>query len=311
MAGRQVEIPEHIERILPYDAKTSILLFPVAYDKMIARAMLPGHDQYTFISDDYNQMQEVDMKSIEEILVANPQLIIAGSYASSKAIAKYDKLQGRSKIPVVVVDLSIDHMDETYLFLAELFSKQSKSKQLCNSCAAFITSVYQDAAQQKADHATTARNIYYTLGPSGLMTDPAGSKHTEAIDYMGLHNVADIAIPTGGHANINMEQVLQWNPDFIFTAGFRSNKSAYSTITESNKWKSIAAVQNNQVYKIPSHPFSWFDNPPSVNRIPSIIWLNQIFYGLSEDESKAQIIKFYQLFYRYQLTDKEYLSLFE
>ena len=36
MAGRTIRVPDKIERILPYDPKASILLYPLAFDMMAA-----------------------------------------------------------------------------------------------------------------------------------------------------------------------------------------------------------------------------------------------------------------------------------
>ena len=81
------------------------------------------------------------------------------------------------------------------------------------------------------------------------MTDPSGSKHTEVLDYMKIPNVAEVPIPTGGHAKVNLEQVLIWNPEVIFCVDFRGDKNAYKTITTDNRWENIAAVKNDKIYK--------------------------------------------------------------
>ena len=152
---------------------------------------------------------------------------------------------------------------------------------------------------------------YYSLGPTGLMTDPAGSKHTEVLDYMKVSNAAKVEIPSGGHAKVNMEQVLLWNPMYIFTSSFRGNESAYNTIVSDLKWSTINAVKNKNVYKVPSQPMGWFDHPPSINRIPGIIWLSSIFYNYPNDAVEQGIKEFYRLFYKYSLSESDYKSLFE
>lgn len=306
MAGRSVNIPDKIERILPYDAKSSILLFPVAYEKMVAKAFLPGSKKNQYISDKYNLMPEVDIKNIELVLASNPQIIIAGAYISSANLERFEKLEKRTHIPVVIIDLSINKIDLTYEFIATLLDQNEQSFR----CAEFVKSVYRQTEKLLAQHPVKDISVYYSIGGSGLMTDPAGSKHTEVLDYLKLDNAAKVAIPTGGHANVNMEQVLQWNPDYIFAAGFKADKNAYATITSSSMWSNISAVSNNKVYKVPTQPFGWFDHPPSVNRLPGIIWLSEIFYQLPQEEAKKQIVEFYKLFFLYDLSDQEYKSLF-
>ena len=306
MAGRSVSIPEHIERILPYDSKTSILLFPVAENVMAAKAKIPGSNKYQYINNAYNQLSEVDIKNIESVLIYNPQLIIAGTYIGSDNYDRFNKLQKRTHIPVVIIDLSISELSNTYEFLSNILSQ----KESCIACASYLKSIYKQTQSLMQNNTIPAQGIYYTIGGSGLMTDPSGSKHTEVLDYLKLNNVAKISLPNGGHANVNMEQILEWNPDYIFAAGFKADKNAYENIKSGTVWKSISAVQNNQIYKVPSKPFGWFDHPPTINRISGIIWLSHLFYKLPEDEMKKQIKSFYKLFYKYNLTEEQYNSLF-
>ncbi len=307
MAGRSVTVPDNVTRILPYDIKMSVLLFPVAYDKMTAKALLPGSKSCQFIDNSYNEMPQVDVKNIEEVLLSNPQLIIAGAYIQKEGYERFEKLQERTRISVVVVDLSIDKLDQTYLFLGKLLGIETA----CSQCADFLKSVYTNSAALQSSNPLKNSSAYYTIGGSGLMTDPSGSQHTEVLDFMNITNVAKVPVPTGGHANVNMEQVLIWNPEYIFCAGFKGDKNAYNLLTHDSRWSSINAVKNSHIYKVPAKPFGWFDHPPAVNRIPGIIWLSEIFYGQSPEVTMSQIQTFYQLFYKYNLSNAEYHSLFE
>ncbi|WP_372752441.1 ABC transporter substrate-binding protein [Labilibaculum sp.] len=307
MAGRKVSIPETIERILPYDAKTSILLFPVASEKMIARAFLPGSKHHHFIADAYNQLPQVDLKNIESVLISNPQIIIAGAYIGSDSYDRFEKMQHRTHIPILIIDLNINKLDSSYLFLGKLLDTKGK----CKQCSAFLQNTYRNTQTLIKENPLSNTSVYYTLGNSGLLTDPSGSKHSEVLDYLQLNNAAKVAIPTGGHANVNLEQVLEWNPDYIFAAGFKNDNNAFAQITTSKNWESISAVKNAHVYKVPTQPFGWFDHPPSINRIPAIIWLSNLFYKMPAKKVQEQVQLFYQLFYGYELSENEYLSLIQ
>lgn len=307
MVGRTVSVPDKITSVLPYDSKTSILLFPVAYDLMVAKAMLPGNRIYKFMDERYNRMPQVDVKNIEELLASSAQVIIAGMYATDSNFKRIEQKQRRTNIPVVVVDLTIDNLDKTYKFLGDLLGVS----EACIKCSNFLKSVY-DANKRLLEHTSEkSKLVYYTIGSSGLMTDPSGSKHTEVIDFMKLKNVAEVPIPTSGHVNVNMEQLITWNPDYILAGGFKAGKNAVAEMSSSPRWKSISAVKNNRIYKVPTQPFGWLDHPPSINRIPGVIWLGQLFYGQTAAETQKQIQAFYSLFYNYNLSESEYQSLFK
>ncbi|GAF04017.1 ABC transporter substrate-binding protein [Saccharicrinis fermentans] len=306
MSGRVIHVPDNITRIIPYDAKTSILLFPLASHEMVAKGILPGKKTYNFISDKYEKIPGIDMNNIEEVLTAKPQIIIAGYHGKPIQTEKLHKLERRLNIPIVTIDLSINRLDQTYLFIGKLLNKTPKSI----SYSHFLHQLYQDVDSLKRNSPKPNAKVYYTIGASGLLTDPSGSKHTEVLSYLGIPNVAQIDLPSGGHAKVNMEQVILWNPDYIFCAGFRGEQNAYTTISKSKKWAHIKAVKEKQLYKIPGQPLGWFDHPPSINRIPGVIWMCQLFYGQSAAITRAKIIEFYELFYQYKLNKTEYELIF-
>ena len=307
MAGRKVEIPDKVERILPYDSKTSILIFPVLEDRMVATSMLPGKKDYQFIAASYRNMPEVDVKNIEAVLATSPQVILYGVYDKNDNTDPVLNLGRRLDIPVLMINLSLNKLDKAYRFLGSVFSENEK----CEPLIRFLQDRYKVADSLKTANPVIASSVYYSIGADGLMTDPAGSKHTEVLDFMKIPNAAKVDIPSGGHAKVNMEQVIRWNPDCILTSSFRGNESAYKSIVSDKKWSTIKAVQKGEVYKVPVQPMGWLDHPPSINRIPGVIWLSGIFYHYPEAKTKASIKAFYQLFYKYALSDREYELLLQ
>lgn len=307
MAGRRVEIPENVARILPYDPKTSILGFPVLKDRMVGTSILPGKKNYQYIDAAYKTMPEVDVKNIEAVLASRPQVILYAVYDENNNTNSVLTLGRRLNIPVVMVNVSLSRLDEAYRFLGDTFGAEEE----CLPLIRYLENVYRLADSLKTKYAAVPHQVYYSVGPTGLMTDPAGSKHTEVLDYMRIPNAAQVAVPSGGHAQVNIEQVMMWNPDIVLAAGFRGNSSAYRKMLSDEKWGAIEAVKKEQLYQVPSQPLGWLDHPPSVNRIPGVIWLLGIFYHYAPEKVEASIKTFYRLFYRYPLSDDEYQSLFQ
>lgn len=143
----------------------------------------------------------------------------------------------------------------------------------------------------------------------GLRTAPNGSRHAQIFDIMNVDNAAYTRLNAKGFGTASMEQVIIWNPDYIFCLG-KGEQSPYRTILKSALWQSITAVKQRKVYFIPSEPYPWFDMPPSVNRIAGLIWFNEIFYGQSHEQTRNKIEEFYRIFYMYELSDREYEHLF-
>ena len=307
MAGRAVEIPEFIKTVIPYDNKTNMLLFPIAGNKMIAKAWAGENTLMHYISSDYLSMKEVDLKNAEEVLKLNPDLIIVGTFVNKNTkseVSKYVKFANKINKPIVVVDLEIMNLDKTYDFLGKLLNLESES----SHCSQFIQDIYKDIASYKRD--VNSPSAYIANAESGLRTAPTGSIHAQIFDIMGIKNAVTAPMDAKGFSIISIEELMAVNPDYIFCMG-KGNSNPYDKVTNNNVWRKLPALQEGKVYKVPSQPFIWFDMPPSINRLCGLIWFNGIFRDQPSDLTQKKITEFYQLFYKYKLNDKEYAALFE
>lgn len=304
MAGRTVEINTSIERVLPYDVKTSLLIYPVAGKAMVARAKMQGRSQFEYMHEDYNALPEYDVRNIEEVLTYNPDLIITATGIGRSNTDKYLRLGKRINVPVVLIDLSIDQLDKTYLFLGELLQNDS----VALTCANYLRTTLSDLNTWAYEH-PKEQGTYFTLGNQGLLTDSKGSVHTEVLDYLHIPNVVEIPISTGGHSQVNMEQIITWNPDYVFVADYRGKNDGYQHIMTSQLWQNISALKKQQVYKIPYYPVGWFDHPPSINRVLGLIWLSHIYYHLPQGNTETYTREFFELFFNYTLSKTDYESI--
>jgi len=306
MAGRKVNIPDKITRVLPYDNKTNALLYPVAGNLMIAKARAMENPNLKYIAKDFLSKKEIDTKNAEEIIKLKPELIIVGAFVSEKEdLSNYILFAKKVNIPLIVVDLELMKLDRSYEFMGNLLGKPTEGKQ----CADFIRSVYQNAEHYKKGKRVPGKG-YMANDNNGQRTAPRGSKHAQLFDIMSITNAVNTPLDSKGFALVNMEQVLASNPDYIFCVG-KGETSPYHTVLKSALWRNITAVRNKRTFYVPSQPYLWFDMPPSVNRILGIIWFSDIFYEQPEEITKQKVTKFYQIFYHYNLTEKEYANLFK
>jgi iron complex transport system substrate-binding protein len=305
MAGRKVNIPDKITRVLPYDNKTNVVLFPVAGNMMIAKARSMETPYLKFISKDFLNKKEIDTKNAEEVIKMMPDILLVSAFIDDKvSLEKYEDFSEKVNIPLVVIDLELMQLDKTYDFLGQLLGKQMQAK----ICADFIRSVYKDVASYTKGRYVPGK-AYMANDNNGLRTSPMGSNHGQLFDVMKITNAANVSLDAKGFAQVSVEQILNWNPDYIFCVG-RAEASPYRTILKSAVWRNINAVRSKRVFFVPTEPYSWFDIPPSVNRILGLIWFADIFYNQSNDFTKQKVKEFYQIFYHYNLTDKEYAGLF-
>jgi len=75
-------------------------------------------------------------------------------------------------------------------------------------------------------------------------------------------------------------------------------------------WQSVRAVENGRVFQYPALPYSWGPRPPSVNRIPGLIWLSYVLRGRAFDrEFETDVRAFFTEFYHLDLTGQQLQTL--
>ena len=129
-------------------------------------------------------------------------------------------------------------------------------------------------------------SVLYTSGVSGLDTNAKGSVQSQVIELVGAVNavvVEDVSSKGGGNT-INLEQLYQFDPDVIlFSAG-----SIYQTVSSDEAWAQLRAVQNGSYCEIPSLPYNWMSNPPSLNMLALIInWNVDISSSSANSQTQA------------------------
>ena len=91
--------------------------------------------------------------------------------------------------------------------------------------------------------------------------------------------------------DVSMEQVREWNPEFIICWDYERRYGAARSILHNESWAGIEAVKNNRVYNMPATPFAFCDRPPGVNRLLGIQWLANLFYPEYYDVDMVDVVR--------------------
>lgn len=181
----------------------------------------------------------------EEIIKAAPDVIVMSKSASVDA----DDLQAKTGTPVVVVPGSDTTLDdaayETIRILGELYSMESRAAEL----TAYLNGIQKDLYNRTKDIPEEEKPSVYVGGVS--FKGHHGFEGTEAgYGPFALIHAKNLADTTGkqGAFNIDLEQVLSWDPDIIFLDfnGMRLINEDYAK--NPNYYKSLTAVQEGAVY---------------------------------------------------------------
>lgn len=304
--GREVEVPADIESVLGTGSVSQIVLYTLAFDKMVGWNSRPFDDQMEFLPGEAQELDEVgsifgrNAINTEEIVRLAPSLIIDMGNIKDDIAEELDQLQEQTEIPVVFFEAdSLEDYPMLYAKLGDLLDIDTTEQ------IAFLEDSLTLAEDLKAQANEDTPNYYFASGDDGLLTAPGGDFRTEVFELIGLPNVYERAEGERGNTEVSSEQLLEWQPETIF---FNFVKD--TSILEELPWSELDAVSEGKVYEIPSRPFPWASGPKSVNAYLGLHWLGDLFYTDSYGEDLAEQIKrFYELFYHYELSDEQVSEL--
>ena len=311
MAGREVKLPDKIERIYATNPAGTVMVYTLNPDKLVGWNVKLTEEEKKFIPEKYRNLPKLGgwygkdtTGNPEVILKAKPDIIIHVSAINDKEKSTADRIQKQLNVPVIIGDNSLLNADKTYEFLGKALKEEERAKKLGDYCRKTIDETAKIPEDKRV-------KVYYAEGLNGLETEPKDSERNEVLQIAGGENVVKSSSNKSSYGNtqISLEQLIALNPEVIITRAVIENgkiNSAYDNIVNNKDWKAIKAVKDKKVYQIPQVPYNWFDRPTSVNRTIGIKWLSGLLYP---NETKVDIAKetkeFYKEFYHYELTDKD------
>ena len=307
--GREVEVPSEISRIVPSGPLAQIVLFAIAPEMFVGLATKWYDSAEGIIADEYfdlpyfGQLYGSADLNIEELALADPQIIIDIGEPKDSIVEDLDTLQEQTTMPSVFVSATLETMPETFRTLGKLLGKEEKGEEL----AQFCERVYNRTISIMEEVGDNKVNALYVIGEEGLNVLANGSYHAELIDML-TNNIAvvDNPLSKGTGNEVTMEQIALWNPDFVIFAP----DSIYDTVAEMDTWSEISAIANDRYIEVPDGPHNWMDSPPSVQRYLGMIWLTaELYPEYCDYDVKAEIFEYYELFYGCELTDEQYENL--
>lgn len=252
--GRQVAVPEQVNSIvcvgvgaLRYTCYLGAASRVVGVeDYETDRSLLR---LYNYVNFDYFQEKPVigsnGVPYVEQIIEAAPEVIVLSRSASVDA----DDLQAQTGTPVVVISGSDSTLDEgafdTIALLGELYGLNDHANQLTT----YLHSLQEDLDDRTRDIPEAEKPTVYVGGVA--FKGYHGFEGTEAgygpLELIHANNLADTTGQSGAF-NIDLEQVLQWDPDVIFLDwnGMELIEEDYAE--NPDYYQALQAVNEGRVY---------------------------------------------------------------
>ena len=308
--GREVELPQTIDRVAPSGQVAQMVLATIAPDKLVGLSATPSSSQMKYMPEYFLDLptfgQFYGSKStlnMESLIAADPQVTFDIGDMKTGHKSDMNSIQKQTGVPTVFIETSLDKMADAYRTLGKLLDREDRANEMADFIDETVTMAEENAAKIPESE---RKSVMYGTGTAGLACNADGSIQADVIDIVGADNAIVVEEKelsnAGGGNTISMEQLYLYDPDvMIFTTG-----GPYSTLADSKEWSELTAVKNNEYYEIPGEPYNWMSGPPSVNRILGIWWLGNLLYPEYYDYDMVQVtMEFYSLFYGYDLTEEE------
>ena len=312
--GRQVTIPDHVEKVVVLQHQTLNLLVQLNAQNEIAGVMTSwkkqlGPEFSRFMPEITSLPTPGDLTSvnIESLLSLHPQVVFVANYAPPEMIAQIE----RAGIPVVAISLRREAADQAGEMNPVLKDEDQAYNLGLQDGIRLIASVMghqpqaealiQDVFQQRALVADRLRDLpedqrvrVYMANPD-LTTYGSGKYTGLMMQHAGALNVA--AKDIQGFKQVSIEDVLKWNPAVIFVQ--ERYPEVVQQILSSPQWQGIDAVKNKRVYLMPEYAKAWGYPMPEALALGEL-WMAKKLYPqrFSDVNLQQRVDAYYRQYYR-------------
>ncbi|MBN1287704.1 MAG: ABC transporter substrate-binding protein [Anaerolineae bacterium] len=303
--GNEVVVSQPVERILSPYAMASYYIYTVGGgDRIVAANFLgmsgPAAEAMARIDPDFAakgsfmQMSQKEI-NIEEAAAQEPDLITA-----STRTAWIDAIRELG-VPLVLYEGETPEALKEAMFITGQYLGPDAAGR-AEAWAKYYDWVFGVVTEATSgiDEADRVKVLF--TGTEPLRVASGEMYQTAMVEAAGGISVS--AELTGYWNDVNLEQVVVWNPDVIFLPTYGG--ASVEAITESAEWQVLDAVKAGHVYQLPQ--FSAPLDTPVPDSVLGIIWMAHTLYPdlLGENmQCKVEAPYFYATWYGYAMSDEE------
>ena len=241
--GRVVKLEKVPERIISLASGNTEILFALGLgDKVVG---VTDFCDYPPEAKEKPSIGGFSTPNIEEVVVLEPDLILAASIHKGEVIPA---LEGKGLTVFALDPKTIDEILESITLIGEITGKEGEASQLVTEMSNRIKAV-----TDKTDGLSEAQRprVFYITWHDPLRTAGGDTWHEELIVKAGGINIAhDLT----GYATINLETVIDANPQVIITgAGMGTGVDLPLQFAKTEeRLRNVDARINNRVYAVPT-----------------------------------------------------------
>lgn len=294
-AGRTVLIEQEPQRLVSaYYITTSLLMALDLEEKLVGIENNPEKRAVYGLSapellslPTVGTAKELDLEATAAL---EPDLVILPMKLKNTAVLLEDL-----DMDVLLVD---PEDQERLVGMIELVALATDTEETAQQLLAFIRE--QQMYLEKALEGTERPAVYLAGNSSMLKTAGNAMYQANLIQMAGGSNVAN-EIGDTYWAEIDYEQLLTWNPEYIILAA-EATYSVEDVLSDPNL-ADCTAVQNGNVYQLPNQAEAW--DSPVPGSVLGALWLANILHEdvISDADCAARMDAYYETFYDFTYSE--------
>lgn len=309
--GRQVVVPDKAERIVVLMHQALDIMLQLGAEKQIVGVMerwkkyLPGAIKAMPRLKNIPTPGDLKTVNLESLLMLKPDLVVVTHYAPE---AMRNQIE-QAGIPVIGVSLyRADYVQASVLnpklkdaskayteglkdgvrLIGQVTGRREKAEELLRVVFKNRALVQQRLGTIPRKDRTTCYMAYPKMHSMGT-----GKYASVAMERAGGRNVAEMI---AGYTKVNMEQVLQWNPEVIFIQD--RYEFLVKEIGQSAAWQPVSAVKNHRIYLCPEYVKPWGHPLPESMALGELWMAKKLYPDKFRDVHLSSLADdFYRKFY--------------
>ena len=295
-AGREVTIEDEPQKLVSgYYISTSLLIALDLDEKLVGiEAKADKRAIYKLSAPELIELPNVGTAKefdLEGCIALEPDLVILPLKLKNTA-------EALEKLNIDVLYVNPENQ-ELLTEMMTLIGSATNTQEITNALMDFVTD--KESILTNALANTEVPSVYLAGNSNMLSTAGSAMYQSNMITLAGGQNVA-AEITDTYWVEIDYEQLLTWNPDYIILAS-DADYTVDDVLADPNLAE-CSAVKNNKVYQMPSKAESWDSPVPS--GILGSVWLATILHEdlVSADDASAIIDEYYETFYDFKYSEK-------
>jgi iron complex transport system substrate-binding protein len=243
--GRQVAIKGVPHRIISLAPSNTEMVYALGLqDNLIG---VTTYCDYPPEVKDKPRVADFSKVDIEKIVSLQPDLVLAGN------IHKDDTIPALEKLSVPVLGINPETLDQIFADLKLMGKFTGKEQQAGDLVAALDKRIKAVSAQTAALPPSSRPRVFFVTWHDPLWTTGKNTLVSDLITAAGGDNVAaDIS----GHGQIDLETVIQRNPQIILVmSSMGVQNTSYEFIKSEARFQSTDALKNSRVYEVDADIF--------------------------------------------------------